>query len=384
MEYLDIFLSRYGWTGVALAALLIVSLVMQICRYAVVYGRIASYRSSRRESVLGSEPPISVVVPMFSENMPFVVETLPLLLGQVYDKFQIVIVYVGGDNDFYDDLASMQEHLPNLSTTKIEYNPRFPISVKMALNVGIKSARYEHIVITTVEARPSSPKWLATMGRGFTKGDIVVGYCGVEQGSGFARRIIRTDRLLWSAEWLAAAVRRRPYRGIRHNLGFTKSLYFGSNGFNRLNMNIGEDDLYMQSIMTRQNVCPVLSSNGAVVESAWGGLGWWVAQRRRYGAAHEFYPGRVRRYMCSEMVSRILFFASVAAAAVIMPAEFALTAAGLALLRWLVVLLSIRRVARRLGEQKIVAGYILYDLFSPLLGLTVAVSSLRKDPAVWR
>lgn len=39
-------------------------------------------------------------------------------------------------------------------TTKIHLDPRFPISRKMALNVGIKSAHYECMVFTSTDAVP--------------------------------------------------------------------------------------------------------------------------------------------------------------------------------------------------------------------------------------
>ena len=68
--------------------------------------------------------------------------------------------------------------------------------------------------------------------------------------------------MMHSADWLARAVRRRAYRGTLHNFGFTKRIYFGANGFSHLNMNIGEDDLFMQKVMTRDNVSVILSPRG--------------------------------------------------------------------------------------------------------------------------
>ena len=384
MNYFDIFLDRYGWTGVALAALVIATFLWQAIFWLRNYGCIPSYRSSRLKSRLDAEPPVSVIVPLFSENIGYVEKSLPLLLEQEHPQFQIVVVYVGSDTDFYADLTALQARYANLSVTKIEYNPRFPISVKMALNVGIKSARYEHIVLTTADAVPAGRQWLTMMAKGFTKADIVLGYCGIEPGKGFARWAMRMSRMTDSALWIAAAVRRRPYRGIRHNLGITKRLYFGSNGFNRLNMNIGEDDLYLQSIIRRNNVCVMVSPRALMVEHPWGGLGWWTEQLRHYGASHRFYPARVRLYMCSEPLSRVAFFASCAAAAVLMPAEFKYAAAGAVVLRFVIAATVMRRMAARMGERRIMGRFVIYDLFSPLYDLAVGIARLRKDPTVWR
>lgn len=383
-KYIDIFVAHYGWQGVALAAAILLLFGVQMWYYAYAYGRIAKYKTSRRMSRLEAEPPLSVVVPMFSENMPYVEQSLPLLLGQEYGDFQVVVVYVGGDSDFYAELSALQGAYANLTTTKIEYNPRFPISVKMALNVGIKSARHEHVVLTTTDAVPATPHWLSMMAKGFTKAEIVLGYCGIEPAEGFARRTMRTDRMMESAAWIAAAIRRHPYRGIRHNLGLTKSIYFGTNGFNHLNMNIGEDDLYLQSVMTPDNTCVMLSPRSLVVEHPWGGLRWWAERRRHYGMAEALYPTAAKRQMHRESDSRLLFFAAVLTALIFMPVEYKAAAGALLLIRYAAAVTTVRRIARRLGERKITKLYLLYDLLSPLCNLALRMTMVRKDRSVWR
>jgi hypothetical protein len=120
----------------------------------------------------------------------------------------------------------MRLRYPNLLVTKIQYNPRFPISTKMAINVGIKAAHNEHIIITTTEAVPASDQWLSMMGKAFVRGEIVLGYTSIEQTSGLVNYLIRLSRMQISTYWLARAVRGKTYRGSRHNIGFTKSLYF--------------------------------------------------------------------------------------------------------------------------------------------------------------
>ena len=222
-------LAHYGWQGAALAAVLVVLLCVQLWYYLFAYGRIPGYKNSRRRQVLDAEPPLSVIVPMFSEDALFVEERLPLMLAQEYSDFEVVIVYVGRDNDFFEDLLRIRQSFPRVTATKIEQDARFPISTKMALNVGIKSAHYEHLIVTSTDVRPLSDRWLALMAKGFLRGDVVVGYCGLERRRGLADRWMRTDRMMESVQWLARAVAHRPYRGIRYNFGFTKRLYFDVN-----------------------------------------------------------------------------------------------------------------------------------------------------------
>ena len=110
---------------------------------------------------------------------------------------------MGHDSDFYEDLVQLRHSFPQISTTKIQLDPRFPISRKMALNVGIKSAHYEHMVFTSTDAVPQTDRWLSLMAKGFMRGDIVLGYCGVERAKGLANYLMRTWRMMHAADWIA-------------------------------------------------------------------------------------------------------------------------------------------------------------------------------------
>ena len=373
MRFFDLFPICYGWEGVALAGAMLVLLGVQFYYYIHLYGRIPSYRNDRRTPVREQTPPVSVVVPMFSEDYSFVEERLPLILAQNYPDFEVVIVYVGSDTDFYADLMRLKQSFPLITTTKIHLDPRFPISRKMALNVGIKSAHYECMVFTSTDACPQTDRWLSLMAKGFTRGDIVLGYCGLEAGKGLANYFMRAWRTMHATAWISAAIRGRAYRGILHNFGFTKSIYFGANGFSHLNMNIGEDDLFLQKVFTRDNASVVLSPRATLREKTWGGMGWWLSRLRYYGSAVKFYPRAVRNYTRWELGSRVLFFLTVLCALAVMPWEYAAAAGALALVRYAVVAIQVRRIARRLGERGLVARYFLYDLLL-----------LRKDQRVWR
>ena len=384
MEFLEPFLLCYGWEGVALAGILLLLFFVQFYYYVFSFGRVCGYKNSRRKIVREKEPPVSVIVPMFAEEYTFVEERLPLLLAQDYPAYEVVIVYVGQDNDFYEDLLRLKNSFPQIYTSKILLDPRFPISRKMALNVGIKSAHYDCMILTSTDACPQSDRWLSLMAKGFMRGDIVLGYCGFERMKGLKNYFMRTWRMMHSVTWLARAVRRRPYRGTLHNLGFTKTIYFGANGFGQLNMNIGEDDLFMQQIMTRTNVSVVLTPRATLREKVWGGMGWWMNRLRYFASSGRFYPQAVKNYLHWEIGSRVLFFASVVCALVIMPPEFKIGAAFLLFVRFLTVLVEVRRISNRLGESGMTLGYFFYDLFSPCWSFLLTLALLRKDPRVWR
>lgn len=385
MRYLEFFIEECGWLGAALAAVLLVMLAVQIYCYAFRYARLGKYRNSLRPQRLETEtPPVSVVVPLFSESIEFVETALVRLLAQDYEAYEVVVVYVGGDADFYYELSHLADSFPNLHATRISLREKYPISPKMAINIGIKAARYENVILTTADASPRTSRWLALMAKGFARGEIVLGYCCTEQRDNLFGRLIRIDRMMQSAEWLSAAVAGKPYRGHRCNIGFTKSLYFGVNGFGNLNMVVGEDDLFIQRIIADNNVSIVLSPRATVVERWSGGLVQWIKRRRFYGSTRRLYPGSVRRRLHLEPYSRLLFFAAAVTAFATMPVEYCAGVALLLVIRYIIVGMSVSKLSSRLGERRIAAVYPVYDIFGIFFDIATDIMLLRKDPSVWR
>ena len=385
MQYIDYIVQHYSWQGVALAVAILVLFIVQLYYYIVIYGRVAGFRNSRRRKHLQQEPAVSVVVPLFSEDYDYLDTRLRTLLSQQYQAlYEVVVVYVGADNDFYEELLALRLHYPNLLVTKIQYNPRFPISTKMAINVGIKSARHEHILLTTTDAEPASEQWLAMMGKAFMRGDVVLGYTAIERKKGLVNYLIRLSRLHISMAWLARAVSGRTYRGSRCNLGFTKELYFGVKGFTHLNMNIGENDLFIQRISTLDNVSVVLIPKGTMVERQWGGLKWWLSHLHHYAEAYRFYPIGARNAMEWDVASQMLFFLTVLTALVFMPLEFKAVAALLLIIRYVVVVARVNSIAKRVGERGVVLRYFLFDLINPLMVICLRLAMMRKDSTAWK
>ncbi len=371
-----------GPWGIALLAGVVLLFLIQCGYWAGYYGRIPSYRNATSD---GSRPAVSVALVVREADDAFLEETLPLLLAQEYDRYEIVITELTGDVEFGETLAMIAEHTPRLNVTRMVRDPRFPISDKMALNVAIKAARYDNILLTTADCRPASNQWVGRMARGFEHADLVIGYCGMEGGNRFSDRMIRLGRVGHAARWIGAAMHGHPYRGMIQNLGLTKAIYFANHGFNHLNMNIGMDDLFVQKLAAGARTATIVSANSLVRQKIWGGLRWWYADRRLQSNTFRFYPAGVRLRIGLELWSRALFLPAVVAAIVLLPAELKLFAAALWLLRLLLVLFEMRRIALRLCERGVMRVAPLYDLCSPYYEGWMALSrTFKRSPGVWR
>ena len=373
----------YGDFGIALGAVILALFIIQISLQLSIYGRVASFRLLNRKQIRDKEPAVSVIVPLFAEDSEYLDTTLPTLLSQDYAEFEVVVVYVGNCDDFFADIQSLQRLYPNLSPVHIDYSPQYPVSTKIALNVGIKSAKHDFVVMTSSDATPSSERWLSLIAKGFMYGDIVLGYSGILRQNSFQNFIFREYRFNNSVAWLSSAIRNRTYAASRNSLGFAKKLYFDVRGFNHLNMNVGEDDLFVQQIATRDNVSIVLSPRATSTERLWGGWGWWWRREKMLHTTHKYYPKGTMAATIAENIIRLLFFAAVIVALVFMPWEFKIAAIITMLLRYFIVMFVVVRNARRLGEGGLVGLHFIYDLIEPFLRLAIALASHKKYKKSW-
>ena len=376
-------LMAYGGFGIALGATILVLFIIQISLHLGIFGRVASFRLMNRKQIREKEPAVSVVVPLFAEDNNYLDNTLTTLLTQDYAEFEVVLVYVGNSDDFFADIKSLQRLYPNLSPVHIDYSPHYPVSTKIALNVGIKSAKYDFVVMTSSDATPSSNRWLSLLAKGFIYGDIVLGYSGIQRENSFINFIFREYQFNDSIAWLSSAIRRRTYSASRNALGFKKSLYFDVRGFNHLNMNVGENDLFVQQIATRDNVSVVLSPRAVCKECTWGGWNWWWHRIKLLRTTHRYYPKGATATTFAELITRVLFFVAIVSALVFMPWEFKIATIVVALLRYFLVMFAVVRNARRLGEGGIVAMHFIYDIIEPLLRFVIALSSYKRSKKSW-
>lgn len=372
-----------GTLCIILAVVVIALFIAQIALYIRLYGGIAGYRLMNRTPVREEEPAISVVVPIFVEDSDYLDFKLPSLLTQDYAQFEVVLVYVGNSDDFFNEIKSLQNLYPNLSPTQISYSPKYPISIKTALNIGIKAAKYDFVLTTSYDAVPTSERWLSLLAKGFIYGDIVLGYSGFERKKGFANFIFREYRLNKSLAWISSAIRGRTYSCSRNALGFKKSLYFDARGFNFLHMNIGEDDLFVQKIATPDNVSIVLSPRATSEERVWGGFKWWIQRTRLLRTTYRHYPKGAMLGSTIELILRALFFVALLVAIILLPWQFKLGALAVALIRFLLVLFIFTRNSRRLGERGLISGHILYDFIEPALRLFVAAIPNNQSNKTW-
>lgn len=389
MEFLTNIFEHYSWQGIALVFLAVTLFAIQIYYYAVVYNRIISFRLMREREKRRENPAISIIVPMRGESERFLVDELPALLHQEYDHYEVVVVYIGSDNDYYDELQRIRDNHSYMRLTRMGgSNERFYISTKQALNVGIKSAQYDCLLFTIPGATPVSNEWVATMAKGFERGSVVIAPAVPNfEGNNLSTYIMRMIELNQMRNAMVCAIEGKPYYAPRSNYGFDRKLYDSERGYNYLGLDIGENDLFLQEIATAKRTSVVMSRHSIVKEERIDMVSEWKEQMRYYGNTRQFYPAAAKHFTTRELGSRALFFIVAIAIIVILPLELKLGAIGLLLLRYAIAVWSSRRVAHKLGERDIALKYWIYDLLGPMLEWMLWSKKSRNLPntsRIWK
>ena len=389
MEFLTNIFEHYSWQGIALVFLAVTLFAIQIYYYAVVYNRIISFRLMREREKRRENPAISIIVPMRGESERFLVDELPALLHQEYDHYEVVVVYIGSDNDYYDELQRIRDNHSYMRLTRMGgSNERFYISTKQALNVGIKSAQYDCLLFTIPGATPVSNEWVATMAKGFERGSVVIAPAIPNfEGNNLSTYIMRMIELNQMRNAMVCAIEGKPYYAPRSNYGFDRKLYDSERGYNYLGLDIGENDLFLQEIATAKRTSVVMSRHSIVREERIDMVSEWKEQMRYYGNTRQFYPAAAKHFTTRELGSRALFFIVAIAIIVILPLELKLGAIGLLLLRYAIAVWSSRRVAHKLGERDMALKYWIYDLLGPMLEWMLWSKKSRNLPntsRIWK
>lgn len=389
MEFLTNIFEHYSWQGITLVFLAVTLFAIQIYYYAVVYNRIISFRLMREREKRRENPAISIIVPMRGESERFLVDELPALLHQEYDHYEVVVVYIGSDNDYYDELQRIRDNHSYMRLTRMGgSNERFYISTKQALNVGIKSAQYDCLLFTIPGATPVSNEWVATMAKGFERGSVVIAPAVPNfEGNNLSTYIMRMIELNQMRNAMVCAIEGKPYYAPRSNYGFDRKLYDSERGYNYLGLDIGENDLFLQEIATAKRTSVVMSRHSIVKEERIDMVSEWKEQMRYYGNTRQFYPAAAKHFTTRELGSRALFFIVAIAIIVILPLELKLGAIGLLLLRYAIAVWSSRRVAHKLGERDMALKYWIYDLLGPMLEWMLWSKKSRNLPntsRIWK
>lgn len=214
----------YEWSGyLILLSGFVLTLVIQLVFYrrVIVAHRVPAGNRDER--------PISVLLNVRNEAERLE-QFLLKLLNQNYSNFEIVVV-----DDFSADstliiLGVMAKKYPKIKFSSLNQENRY--SEKMAMNLALKAAKNDWVLLLTPETNLDDPDYLAKMNQELEDDtQMLVSYVNYSDGKTNYNRLCRVERM--DAFWRASANQKAsiPLFYQQINVLFNKSLYFETGGF---------------------------------------------------------------------------------------------------------------------------------------------------------
>lgn len=281
----------------------LISLVIILIYYFYFFIRINYYRQSN----LIFNKPISIIICAKNEyeNLK---QNLPLLLSQNYLKFEVIVVNDQSSDNSIILLENLAKSHENLIIVNIDDFVRHKEGKKFALTLGIKTAKYEHLLLTDADCYPNSNNWITIMSRGLNKKDIVLGFGGYKRVNGILNKIIRYDTFNVAQQYLSFALRQKTYMGVGRNLAYKKSLFFDNKGFaSHMHIPSGDDDLFIQEIVTNNNVSIEIETESHTKSEVSKSWNEWIYQKRRHLSTSPQYKLRFKFLLSIYPFSQLLF-----------------------------------------------------------------------------
>jgi len=236
-------------------------------------------------------PPMSVIVAA-KDEAEHLKEYIPLWLEQDYPAFELVIIN-DRSVDETEEILRRWEHHPQVKIVHIPFQEwkTFIGNKKYALTMGIKAARYDHLLFTDADCRPASDRWIRYMASRFEGGkEIVLGYGKYERRKGWLNLLVRYETLLTGMQYLGFALRKIPYMGVGRNLAYTKELFFRNDGFkNHFEILSGDDDLFVNENATPENTAVCIRPEAHTVSEPPAEWKQWFRQKVRHYSTARYY-----------------------------------------------------------------------------------------------
>ena len=353
--------------------------IIQVIYYLCLYNRIhARNRAVKRGDTHFSQelPPISVII-CAREESEDLRRNLNAVLEQDYPQFEVIVINDGNTDEDY--LTLLEDKYPHLYHSFVPDSSRYISRKKLAVTLGIKASKYDWLVFTDAKCLPQSNQWLRLFARNFTsRTQIVLGYSGYERGKGWLHKRVCFDNLFTSMRYLGFALAGSPFMGIGRNLAYRKELFYEQKGFSaHLNLQRGDDDLFINQVATSENTRVETDANAIVRMQPVFRAKDWREEKISYASTARLYRGAQRWLAGFETSTRLAFYGAWIAMLVIGILNFHWLAAGIAffifLLRFTMQAIIINKTAKNLEEKR------RYYFTLPVFDLLQPMQSLRSE-----
>lgn len=400
---------------ILLIAYLLLWLIAMVVAYS--YGRVGRcmQKQELKRELDAPLPPLSVIIT--AHNQAHALRRhLPAILAQDYDRFEVIVVNMGSNDETKDVLERLELQYANLRHT---YTPRSARDIsldRLALTLGIRSAAYDWVVLTHPDCEPVTPQWLRRIGeliadpRRSVQGaslktpDIILGFARYHR-----HRMTWYDSKidffrLWHniVGYNFVLSRHAAVRADGCNMAIRKDYFMEHGGFSaHQNLKAGAEELLVNYTSKPDNTALLLTPSAAVLQDPMPARRLWKQQRvfyaetRRHQRNRYWYRNTQNVRLLMPWLMIILTITIPLMMIVLQQrdsldigagtiAVSILVAALLLIIYAVVKVVSFNTTARQLGAPSFYLPMLLFELYLPFWNLSAAIAHRRASKNEFR
>ena len=364
--------------------------IIQMAYHWILFRRLAFYKKQEKSC---SYEPVSVIV-CARDAYEYLLDIIPVLLKQDYPEYEIVLVNDCSQDQTEEYLKDLARNNPKINLVNLTQNLNFFQGKKFPLSMGIKSAKYDLLLLTDADCVPSTDQWIKEMVKTYDKNtEIVVAYGPYFKRKGLLNKLIRFDTLYIAMQYLSLALAKKPYMGVGRNLSYRKSTFMKNKGFtSHYNIPSGDDDLFISQVANKTNTNVYIDSVNRVESEPKRSWATWIRQKKRHYSTGIKYKPQTNRTLGLLLGSRLAYYPTLVAL-FFLPHAFNISLGEIyyfviigifALIHYITQFIIYHKSAKQLGEKQLGLAFTpIYDCFFMIFTTFLGVWSTIFKPKGW-
>ena len=281
---------------------------IQLFYYLFFFIRLVIHKTKTKEASRTNAVSVIICARDEAENLA---NNLPGVLVQDYKTTHEVIVV--NDNSYDDSkyvLEELKKTFRQLHIVELTQEAKMIPGKKFPLSIGIKTAKYEVVLLTDADCIPASEHWITSMQEVYDDNtEIVLGYGAFFKKSGLLNKIIRWETFHSALQYFSYALAGTAYMGVGRNLSYKKAIFFRHKGFSaHNNLPGGDDDLFINMTATRKNTKININKDSFTLSKPATTWQQWFSQKKRHYTTSKYYRPLHKFLLGMYAVSHFLFY----------------------------------------------------------------------------
>ncbi len=354
---------------------------VQLFYYLFFFFRLSFYKEKNKTHSRTHAVSVIICARDEAEN---IANNLPGSLVQDYKTTHEVIVV--NDNSFDESkyiLEEFKKSYKQLQIVELTQEAKMIPGKKFPLSIGIKSSKYEIVLLTDADCVPATEHWISNMQNVFDDDtEIVLGYGAYYKKPGFLNKLIRWEAFHTALQYFSYALAGTPYMGVGRNLSYKKAIFYRHKGFSAHN-NIpgGDDDLFISAAANRKNTKININKESFTISKPPNSWTQWLTQKKRHYTTSKLYKPIHKFLLSLYAVSHLLFYPLLISTCIFFNWQYALIAFAL---RLIIQCIVFYKTMNRLDEKDLFPYFILFDIWMFFYYILFAPALFTKPKSTWK